>query len=129
MRRDEFDGLLWLLVFVTLALLASFATSAAPLEGMRALAELRGCSFCHREAPAAAGHDALPIAPSWREIAARYGGRPGAEAELIRVVMEGANPAERHWTRRVEFAAMRGNAGQISADEARTLVRWILAAR
>ena len=72
---------------------AAFAASclllggfAAAQEGlfhaeMSGLAEERGCTFCHREGPAAEANGALPLAPSWREIATRYRGRVGAVAE------------------------------------------------
>jgi cytochrome c551/c552 len=94
------------------------------------LSEQRGCTFCHRAAPSAAeAEGALPVAPSWREIASRYRGRPGAEAELAAIVIEGADPTDLHWTRRLDFAAMRGNAPQVSPAEARALARWILSSR
>jgi cytochrome c551/c552 len=94
------------------------------------LAEERGCTFCHREAPGAAeAEGALPLAPSWREIASRYRGRAGAERELAAVVIEGADPTDLHWTRRLDFAAMRGNAPQVSPAEARALARLILSSR
>jgi cytochrome c551/c552 len=90
------------------------------------LAEQRGCTFCHREAPAAQADGALPVAPSWREIATRYRGRSGAEAQLAAVVTEGADPTDRHWAHRLDFVAMRGNAPQVSPAEAQALARWIL---
>jgi cytochrome c551/c552 len=97
---------------------------------MSRLAEQRGCTFCHREAPPAPeANGALPIAPSWREIAARYRGRPDAVAELAAIVVQGADPADRHWAKRLDFAAMRGNAPQVSPAEARALARWILGSR
>lgn len=94
---------------------------------MSRLAEERGCAFCHREAPAAA--EALPLAPSWREIATRYRGRVGAVADLAAIVEQGADPAERHWANRLDFTAMRANAPQVSPAEARALARWILGYR
>jgi cytochrome c551/c552 len=97
---------------------------------MGRLAEQRGCTLCHREAPAAAESEgALPVAPSWREIASRYRGRAGAETELAAIVIDGADPTNLHWTRRLDFAAMRGNAPQVSPAEARALARWILSSR
>jgi cytochrome c551/c552 len=100
---------------------------AAGDERMRYLAGERGCTLCHRGTPATrTSADALPLAPSWREIAARYRGRGDAEETLTRVVLEGADPAERHWRDRAEFTSMGGNAPRASPDEARALVRWIL---
>ncbi len=94
-------------------------------ERLERFAADSGCTFCHREG-AAPRDGRAPLAPSWAEIAARYRGRPDAETVLTRVVIEGADPADRHWKDRVEFTAMRGNEPGISPDEARALVRWIL---
>jgi hypothetical protein len=92
---------------------------------MRRMAADYGCSLCHRAAPAAREAAGTPLAPTWREIAARYRGRD-AEADLTRIVMEGADPAERHWKDRQDFIAMGANAPRVGPDEARALVRWIL---
>jgi cytochrome c551/c552 len=92
---------------------------------MRHMAREYGCSLCHRDAPAPREAAGTPLAPSWREIAARYRGRD-AEAQLTRIVMEGADPAERHWKDRQDFTAMGANAPRVGPDEARALVRWIL---
>jgi cytochrome c551/c552 len=94
----------------------------------RRMAGEHGCTLCHREAPAPPETAGTPLAPSWREIAARHRGRD-AEAELTRVVMEGADPAARHWKGRHDFTAMGANAPRVAPDEARALVRWILGAR
>ncbi|MGZ5072917.1 MAG: DUF2950 family protein, partial [Usitatibacter sp.] len=104
-------------------------TVAKPVvdDRMRQAATDRGCGLCHRESPAPrSAQEGVPLAPSWREIAARYRGRPDAEEHLTHVVIEGADPADRHWKDRVEFIRMQGNAPQVTPDEARALVRWIL---
>jgi cytochrome c551/c552 len=96
-------------------------------DRMRRVVSGRGCTLCHREAPSPRGpEDASPLAPSWREIAARYRGRADAEEMLTRIVIEGADPRERHWKNRIEFTKMTGNSPGVSPDEARALVRWIL---
>ncbi len=99
-------------------------------DRMRQVVAGRGCTLCHREAPVARGpEDASPLAPSWREIAARYRGRADAEEALTRVVIEGADPIDRHWKNRIEFTKMGANAPGVSPDDARALVRWILSLR
>ena len=96
-------------------------------DHLRHVAAERGCTVCHRESASPRGpEDSLPLAPSWREIAARYRGRADAEEALTRIVIEGADPGDRHWKDRIDFAAMRGNAPGVTPDEARALVRWIL---
>lgn len=95
---------------------------------VRRLASDRGCTLCHREGPQPREEgDALPLAPSFREIAARYRGKAGAEEKLTHIVIEGADPADRHWKARMEFNRMGANAPNVTPDEARSLVRWILA--
>ena len=94
---------------------------------MRHFAGERGCTVCHREAPSPREPDsAAPLAPSWREIAARYRGDPDAERRLTRTILQGADPSERHWKDRLDFNSMQGNEARVSPDEARALVRWIL---
>ncbi|MGZ5583649.1 MAG: DUF2950 family protein [Usitatibacter sp.] len=96
-------------------------------DRMRRLASECGCTLCHREAPPPRGPDGvMPLAPSWRDIAARYRGRADAEESLTHTVIEGADPSDRHWKDRLEFTAMHGNEGSLAPDEARALVRWIL---
>jgi cytochrome c551/c552 len=100
---------------------------SGPDEGIgHRLGEL-GCTVCHRTAPASGADAATPLAPSFREIAARYRGQDRAEERLTRVVIEGADRKDRHWTHRHEFTEMGANAPRVSPDEARAIVRWILA--
>lgn len=122
---------------ILLALLALAAISVAegaervpPVsargERMRQLAGERGCTVCHRDAKAKRDADeALPLAPSWGEIARRYRNRAGAEERLARTVMGGADPSQRHWKGRLEFNRMEANP-KVTRAEAHSLVRWIL---
>ena len=96
---------------------------------VRRLAGDMGCTVCHRDAPRErAATEAAPLAPTWREIASRYRGDPGAEEKITHTLIEGANPAERHWHERAEFTAMGANP-RLTPDEARALARWVLSAR
>jgi cytochrome c len=120
------------------AMLAAMLAMAAPhclgvtfaqyeqAEAMRHLAGELGCTVCHRDVSLASADPATPIAPAWRDIAQRYRGQPGAEARLAKIVTQGADNTQRHWRDRLEFAAMQGNAQQVSPQQARVLVRWIL---
>lgn len=99
---------------------------AAHSERMARLAGDLACTLCHREARAAdAG---LALAPTWADIATRYHGRLSAEEKLTHVVIDGADPRDRHWKDRADFTRMGANAPRISPGEARALVRWILSA-
>lgn len=109
-----------------LVALSSAAAHSAPSKTPARLAGDLACTMCHRQARS---EDAAPaLAPSWTEIATRYRGRAGAEDELSRIVIDGADPKERHWKDRADFTQMGANAPRISPDEARALVRWILSA-
>ena len=118
--------LLALLALVALSVAEGRETKSAQAERMRLLAGERGCTVCHREAPTQRDADeALPLAPSWREIAARYRGHAGAEERLARAVSGGADPSGSHWKGRLEFNRMDANP-TLTRQEARLLVRWIL---
>lgn len=104
------------------------APPAHEAGGMPALASARGCTLCHVPAQSPRDPDAaLPLAPSWREIQARYRERGDAEERLTRILVAGADPAERHWQDRLDFNRMEANP-KLTPDEARALVRWILSA-
>ncbi len=115
-----------LLALVAVSVAEGAETKSAQAERMRHLAGERGCTVCHREAPTQRDADeALPLAPSWREIAARYRGRAGAEERLAHTVVGGADPSRSHWKGRLEFNRMDANP-KLTREEARRLVRWIL---
>ena len=105
-------------------------SDAVPLSqesaSSRRLAGDRGCTVCHQVAAPAQGADAAtPLAPSFGEIGERYRADPGAEERLTHVIQQGADPGDVHWRGRAEFTAMRA-ASNVSPDEARAIVRWIL---
>jgi len=112
-----------------LALAASpLASSAAPLDEAAArLAKERGCALCHAFEPVRPRADAVPPpAPSWRDIAGRYRGAPGAEDRLVAVVMRGTSAGDKHWAGKAGVGEMPANPVGITDDEARKIVRWIL---
>jgi cytochrome c len=106
------------------------AAAAAPQArgddaAMARLARERGCAICHKEQPAGPG-SIIASAPSWREIAVRYRGKPAAEEQLTRQVIGGTDPDRRHWKNSAAFASMPPNEVETTPEEARALVRWIL---
>jgi cytochrome c len=117
------------MIRLALLLLAScFAGPAladAPDKEMNRLAADKGCSLCHAARPPR-GDAVPPPAPSWREIARRYKGQPGAEDRLVGLVLRGTGPADRHWAGRAGAVTMPRNAVEISESDARKLIRWIL---
>jgi cytochrome c len=129
-RRDALPaGAILAIAMVALTCSSMSAGAASPDAGERSrrLAGERGCTVCHRDASSAREADAaLALAPTWREIAARYRGQAGAQDRLTRIVLGGADPTHRHWKNRLEFSRMEANP-RLTPDEARALVRWILA--
>lgn len=109
-----------------LALAACGSLPHEPASGDRAamLAADRGCGTCHAPQAPALGRGPVPIAPAWAEIAARYRQRPGAEEELVRVLVEGTE--ERHW-KGEPLVSMLPHEKWLTEEESRALVRWILA--
>ncbi len=91
---------------------------------MLQLATESGCLACHKIDPANIGEK--DVGPSWREVAARYHNKPGAQDFLTRIVLEGSNPYNSHWQGRASGVAMPPNAVAITEGNARLLVSWIL---
>lgn len=121
------------LALLLAAVLSGAGTAVADEKqdrAMRQLAAESGCLFCHKEVTGKPGVDEmLPVAPSWTGIARRYRGQSGVEDRLVGVVIGGSGkgPKERHWAGRTRDASMPSNPVEISPDDARILVRWILA--
>lgn len=94
---------------------------------MNALASDKGCYLCHRAEPTKQG-EALPLAPSWRDIARKYAGQKDAENRLTEIVVAGSGRGgkEHHWKGRVRDGAMLPNIKELDEDQARQLVHWIL---
>jgi cytochrome c551/c552 len=92
------------------------------------LAADKGCVRCHGDKPVKSDtNSALANAPSWPEIAQHYRGRADAEEHLVGIVLGGSIPEQRHWRGQMANSAMWPNAAGVTREEARTLVRWILA--
>ena len=116
------------LLALLLVCAASPLAAAAPLdEATTRLARERGCALCHAFEPVKRGaKDVPPPAPAWRDIAARYRGKPGAEDKLVAVVMRGTSAGDKHWAGKAGVGEMPANPVAITQDEARKIVRWIL---
>ncbi len=92
------------------------------------LATRSGCMACHHIDSGAKGPEGLPpVGPAWREVAAKYQGKPGALEQLTHTVLQGSNPYQSHWKGKASGLAMPPNAVAIPEPDARTLVGWILA--
>lgn len=97
-----------------LALIAALATSclvSAPAMADAALATAKNCAACHAV-------EKKVVGPSYKDIAAKYAGQPDAVEKLAGKVMKGGAGA---WGP----VPMPANA-QVSAEEAKKLVTWIM---
>ena len=108
--------------------LSSAVAAADPFDDeMNRLATDSGCTFCHSARPEKVTDDAVPPpAPAWSEIAKRYRGRRDAEDQLVAIVVRGVRPEDRHWAGKTSAVAMPPNRVEITEEDARRLIRWIL---
>ena len=95
---------------VLLVLAASIAI-AAPALADQALATSKNCMACHAVA-------AKLVGPAYKDIAAKYAGQPDAVAKLTTKVLKGGSGV---WGP----VPMPANS-QVTPDEARKLVTWVL---
>ena len=96
------------LVAVRLGLIAGAASASADL------AKTKNCTACHAV-------DKKLIGPSFKDIAAKYASDKEAVAKLSKKVREGGTGV---WGQ----VPMPANP-QVSADEAATLVKWVMTAK
>lgn len=76
------------------------------------LARTKGCLACHAVQTKVVG-------PAYKDVATRYAGQPDAEDKLVQKVLKGG---QGNWG----FIPMPANT-TVNEEEARTLVKWILA--
>jgi cytochrome c551/c552 len=121
------SGLLLIGVASVLAL-SSAVASADPMDDeMNRLASDSGCALCHFAHPGKARDDVVPPpAPAWSEIAKKYRGRRDAEDQLVAIVIRGVRPEDRHWAGKTSAVVMPTNRVEISEEDARRLIRWVL---
>lgn len=103
-RKAVAPGMLALLVAVPW-------TAPAPAWASEALARQRNCLNCH-------GLDKKIVGPGFKQVAARYAGRPEAAAYLAEKIVRGGAGA---WGP----VAMAANP-HVSKDEAARLAAWVL---
>jgi cytochrome c len=94
---------------------------------MLKLANTSGCTQCHQLASGAKGPDGkTAIGPAWSDVSAKYSGQANAENKLVKLVMSGSTPFDRHWKEKAATIQMPANADVINEADARLLVQWIL---
>lgn len=103
-------NILTLLAAAAAATIAAGAHAADP-KTAEALAKTSGCLACHTV-------DKKLIGPSYKDVAAKYRGNKGAEAELIKKVKAGGKGV---WG----DIPMSPNA-HVKDEDIKTMVQWIL---
>ena len=96
---------------VAIAIFAFGVLAATPSMADMALATAKNCTSCHAV-------EKKVLGPSYKEVAAKYAGQPDAVEKLAGKIMKGGAGA---WGP----VPMPANA-QVSADDAKKLVTWIL---
>ena len=99
-------------ILVAIATLVAGISATAPALADMQLATAKNCMACH-------ALDKKLVGPSYKEVAAKYGGQADAVDKLAGKVMKGGSGV---WGP----VPMPANA-QVNADEAKKLVVWILA--
>ena len=97
-------------VFAACAIAAALAMAGAA-QANEKLSQASGCATCH-------GVDKKVIGPAYKEVAAKYRGNKGAEADLIKKVKGGSKGV---WGE----IPMPPNA-HVKDEDIKTLVQWIL---
>ncbi|WP_297476429.1 c-type cytochrome [Ferrovum sp.] len=102
----------WKIAVLTLGLLLE--TVAAHADNGLELAKKSGCLTCHSV-------DTPKVGPSYKAVAAKYRGQPGADAKLIAKVTRGGGGV---WGM-MPMPAKGGNAN-LSDEDIKKLVKWVL---
>ena len=98
-------------ILFALTTLAAVFSVSTPASADLQLATAKNCMACHAA-------DKKLVGPSYKDVAAKYAGQPGAVDKLAAKVLKGGSGA---WGP----VPMPANA-QVNADEAKKLVTWIL---
>ena len=101
-------------ILVAVATLAAGIAASTPAMADLALATAKNCMACHAV-------DKKLVGPSYKDVAAKYAGQKDAAEKLAGKVIKGGSGV---WGP----VPMPANA-QVSADEAKKLVAWILATK
>lgn len=93
-----------------LTALALTAITAAPALANQDLAQKKGCLACH-------GVDNKIVGPSYKDVAKKYKGQKGADAQLVQKVIKGGAGT---------WGPVPMPANNVTEAEAKQLVAWVL---
>lgn len=100
---------------IYLAVLTAGLILTGQAQADEALAKSKNCFACHTA-------DKKLVGPAYKDVAKRYAGKKGAEAELMNSVMKGSTAGK--WKDAGIQAVMPPNA--VTEAEAKKLVNWVL---
>ncbi|MDR3098183.1 MAG: cytochrome C [Paraburkholderia sp.] len=95
----------------TSAVTSALAEPAVDAARARQIATQHACFGCHAV-------DKKLVGPAWRDVAARYAGKPGAAATLAAHIQNGSSGG---------WGAVPMPPNALSAGDAQTVAQWILA--
>jgi len=91
-------------------LAAAGILSAGAAQADEALAKQKGCLACHQI-------DKKAVGPAYKEVAKKYAGQAGAEAQLAEKVIKGGKGT---------WGAVPMPPNKVTPEEAQKLVKWVL---
>jgi cytochrome c len=100
----------FLMIAATAGLALAFSANAADAEKAKALAQAKNCLACHAV-------DKKLVGPAYTEISKKYKGNKGAEAALIKKVINGGGGV---------WGTIPMPPNPVKEDEAKLLVEWVL---
>ena len=104
---------------ITVAALACLAISSpAWADDVQSLLSAQGCFACH-------SIDSQMVGPSFKMVADRYRGQPGAEDMLAKKIIAGGNG---HWDKETGGVMMPPHPG-MSMEQAKEVAEWVLAVK
>lgn len=111
------------LTTIALGILLTTATGVQAEEKMQELATKQGCFVCHtiqhKTGPA------IPLAPPYEDIAAKYKDQADAATFLAGRILSGTLGSQQNWEGKVNMRFMPPNVN-VSKEEAGQLANWIL---
>ena len=108
-------------IYVAMMAVAGVALSGQALAD-EALAKAKNCMSCHAV-------DKMVVGPAYKDVAKKYAGK-NADAALADHIIKGTGPAGAGWQKegKAALAIMPPNP-TVTPDDAKKLVKWILATK
>ncbi|MBT3044720.1 MAG: hypothetical protein ABW134_17190 [Candidatus Thiodiazotropha endolucinida] len=119
-REDASSLVHWIL---KLDIDPQMATRLMHHDRMLTLSTVSGCTICHRMDPVNVSR-VIPLAPSFREVAAHYQDRPGNKDRLLESILQGTQGNQKIW-QNVNMLYMPPNVA-LKREDGVKLIEWIL---